>query len=163
MHTHHPDWGSHIPVLIKVIEITNGTVLELGTGISSTPLLHMLCFDKDRKLVSYDNNQKYVDMFRKYKSETHKINFVNDWDEIDINEHNWSVVFVDHAPGERRVVEIAKFVNAEFVIVHDTEPKENYTYGFNTIYPLFKYKFDYTKTKTHTTVLSNNKEFKWLT
>ena len=161
MHRHHPDWSSHIPVLIKVMEATSGPVLELGMGIFSTPLLHMLCFDKNRNLVSYDNNQKYVDMFRKYRSETHKIGVVNDWDKIDVDEYNWSVVLVDHTPGERRAVEIARLINAEYLVVHDTEPKENYTYSFDKIYPLFKYKFDYTKAKTHTTVLSNLREFKW--
>ena len=56
-----PHWASHYPLLIKVMQITSGDVLELGMGMASTPLLHWLCFDTGRNLISYENNKKYYD------------------------------------------------------------------------------------------------------
>jgi|SRR3989344_4059406 len=160
MHSHHPDWSSHIPVLIKAMEITDGPVLELGLGISSTPLLHMLCSDQGRPLVSYDHEQQYADMFRKYRSDNHTIRLVNNWDDMDAKEHNWSVVLLDHKPDERRVVEIQRLAWADYLVVHDSEPHNNHIFGYDKIYALFKYRFDYTKARTHTTVLSNSKDLK---
>lgn len=142
------------------MEITDGPVLELGMGISSTPLLHMLCFDRDRLLVSYEHDQQYANMFRKYRSEAHKFKLVKNWDEVDTKEHKWSVVLVDHKPDERRVVEIQRFAWVDYLVVHDSEPNNNHIFGYDKIFPLFKYRYDYTKARTHTTVLSNTKDLK---
>ena len=154
-----PTWGSHIPVLIKVMEHTSGCVLELGMGISSTPLLHMLCFDKDRHLVSYEDDPTFIKMFEKYADSTHEIRKVEDWNHINLD-HDWSVVLVDHKPAERRIEEI-KRLNAEYIVIHDSEPSMNELYRYDEIYPLFKHRFDYTKALVHTTVLSNN-NLEWL-
>ena len=160
MHIHHPDWSSHIPVLIRAMEITDGPVLELGLGISSTPLLHMLCLDRGRVLVSYDNDKQYTDMFRKYHSQGHAIKLVSNWDELDTKEHQWSVVLIDHKPEDSRKVEVRRLAWVDYIIIHDTEPANNYLYEYDQIYPLFKYRFDYTKARAHTTVLSNSKDLK---
>ena len=155
-----PTWGSHIPVLIRAMEITSGPVLELGLGISSTPLLHALCSHRDRMLVSYEDEKQYVDKFKRYPDKFHKIVLVNNWDDIDVNEYKWSVVLVDHKPEWRRIVEIERLANnAEFLVVHDTELEVNDEYRYDKIYHLFKYRFDYTKAKRHATVLSNVREF----
>ena len=161
MQNHHPDWSSHIPTLIRAIESTTGPVLELGTGISSTPLLHMLCFDQDRKLVSYDSDEKYINLFRKFRTKEHEVIHVINWDEIEakIMSMHWGVVFVDHKPAEQRIVEIKKLANnADLIVIHDSQDP---AYHYEEIYPLFKYRFDYTKSVTRTTVLSNVKEFIW--
>ena len=52
-----PSDGSHLPVLIKMVLMTDGPILELGTGFFSTPVLHWLCAEKKRKLVSYDSSE----------------------------------------------------------------------------------------------------------
>ena len=44
------DWSSHLPVLIKLMAMTSGDVLEVGTGIYSTPFLHWACFSQGRNL-----------------------------------------------------------------------------------------------------------------
>ena len=54
------DWSSHLPVLIKIMSITTGDVLEIGTGIYSTPFLHWACFGKKRNILSIENNDKYT-------------------------------------------------------------------------------------------------------
>ncbi len=156
IHANNPDWGSHIPSLIMALQESYGPVLELGMGISSTPLLHMLCFAQDRLLVSYDNEPEFIKSFRKYKSHNHEINLVEDWDKIDLDRAFWGTVLVDHKPDDRRKEEIKRLKDkAMFIVVHDTEPANESLYNYSEIYPLFKHRFDYTKAKVHTTVLSN--------
>jgi hypothetical protein len=155
LHKHRPEWGTHIPVLINALRQSEGDVLELGLGISSTPLLHMLCADQDRKLFSFDNDETFIEMFKKYRSGSHQIDLVTDWDSILVRDYG--VVFIDHKPDYRRKYDAEKFRNAEFVVLHDSEP--NGLYDYEAIYPLFEFRYDYTKFPTHTTVLSNKKSY----
>lgn len=147
-------WSSHIPVLMEVLSLTDGEVLEIGTGFYSTPFLHWACFGK-RKLVSYENSEKYMHYFKSFRSNEHDVIFVKDWSDAKI-ERPWDVVLVDHSPSLRRKEEIKRLANyATYIVVHDTQPETEDEYRFNEIYPLFKYRFDYTKPANHTTVLSN--------
>lgn len=150
-----PHWASHYPLLIKVMQITSGDVLELGMGMASTPLLHWLCFDTGRNLISYENNKKYYDMHIRFHKDWHKIHFVEDWNKIDIIKP-WSVALVDHSPARRRREDLKKLANcSQFVIIHDTQPEDNRFYRYERIWPMYKYRYDYTKDKPWTSVVSN--------
>lgn len=130
--------------------MTHGPVLELGCGFSSTPFLYWLCQDQGRKFVSYDNDEGWI------KKLGYPIVYVGNWDKAEIINVHWSVAFIDHRPGERRVVDAAKLKNkADYIILHDSEPQLDKFYGYEKIYPLFKYRFDYTKFLPQTTILSN--------
>lgn len=155
IHKFDPNWGTHIPILIKCLErISNGSVLELGLGISSTPILHALCEDQNNYLMSLDNDSTFTEMFKKYRTDRHVIGFVENWDQREYG--TWDMVLVDLKPDERRKEQIRKLKDlVQFIIIHDSEPEHNDLYHYDEIYPLFKYRFDYTKTKVHTTVLSN--------
>ena len=48
--------ATHIPMLIKVFELTKGDVLELGTGYFSTTILRWLCQMAKRRLISYETS-----------------------------------------------------------------------------------------------------------
>lgn len=151
---YNPNWSSHLPILIKVLNISAGPVLEMGTGIYSTPYLHWACFET-RKLVSYENDQKYMRYFRDYQNTWHDLILVENWDQADI-EKPWAVAFIDHASGLRRKQDIKRLANfAQYIIVHDTEPEADNDYKYTEIYPLFKYRYDFTLSPAHTSVLSN--------
>ena len=157
---YNPRFGSHLPLLNKIMDISNGLVLELGIGLSSTPFLHWLCLDKDRGMVSYEGDGAYYRIFKYYRTPSHKIIHVTDWDKIDIEHDRWSVVLVDHSPHKRRRIEAVRVAsNADFVILHDTEPEHEKLYGYNDTkegaFPRFKYSYTYTKHKPFTSVLSN--------
>ena len=159
---YNPTWASHLPILIKVFESSTGPVLELGMGVFSTPVLHMLCKSQDRLLVSYELNKKYVDSHNRFASPLHLINHVINWDDIKI-EVPWGMVFVDHSPDIRRGIEAGRVANhSQFVVLHDSDPSNDPYYKYPDIYPLFKYRFDYKKFRPHTTVLSNSVDVsKW--
>ena len=148
-------WGSHLPVLIKLVSITEGPILELGGGLYSTPYLHWACFPSKRKLVSYDSDQKYFQQMSQYKDFFHDVFLVNDWNVVGID-FPWDIAFIDHVT-ERRGIDAARLANlAKYVVIHDSDPiKENIPYGYDKIYPLFKYRFDYKEISPNTTILSN--------
>lgn len=148
-------YGSHIPVLVKALSLTDGPVLELGAGIYSTPVLHWMCAPKKRELVTYDNDSKYLDMYgiKDFQCEFHTVLCVSDWDDADI-ERNWGVVFVDHKPSERRKVDVARVADyADYVVIHDTDSEKHYQYS--EIYSLFKYRREFRIRKRGTAILTN--------
>ena len=151
-----PMWGSHMPVLIKVLEISEGPVLELGIGPFSTPLLHTLCEIRNRSLVSYENDPNYMNSHRAFPSDSHKMFLVENWDDAKIDDVKWGMAFVDHGPDHRRNTEIRRLKdNSQYVIVHDSEPNNNPLYRYEETFSLFKYRFDFTRLFPYTSVLSN--------
>lgn len=150
----YPHWGSHLPLLMKIMPMTSGSVLELGIGFFSTPVLHWLCYEKKRELISYDDDIHYIRLFRQFNSDYHKILMVEDWDKIPI-EMPWDVALVDHQD-KRRKFEVKRLANyAKYVIVHDTNPGGDYWFKFSEVFPLYKYRYDYTSVRNHVSVLSN--------
>jgi hypothetical protein len=150
-------WGSHLPVLIKLASITNGPILELGLGLFSTVFLYWACYDKKRKLVSADNSRSFFSKFMNFGKDFHTMVLVegDNWDAMDMD-GPWDIVFIDHHPRERRGRDAARVAySAKYVVLHDTQPDKRNPYGYDEIYPLFKYRFDYTGPAAHTTVLSN--------
>ena len=148
-------WGSHIPILVKLLNHTRGSVLELGMGVYSSPLLFWMCVDAGRKLVSYENSEKYFSMVGKNNNPYHESHLITDWDSIDI-EKKWDIVFIDTDPMDIRA-KLAKKVAtyAKFVVLHDTQPRDDIFYHYTEIYPLFRNRYDYTKYMPNTSVLSN--------
>ena len=60
--------GSHIPILSRIIEISEGPILELGTGFNSTPVIHWLGNEKKRKVVSYESDKMFYLVARNYRN-----------------------------------------------------------------------------------------------
>lgn len=140
------------------MELTHGDVLELGMGLYSTPLLHTLCALQDRILVSIDNDSKWFKENQKWATGLHSVSLVKDWNEMlcDADSTHWSVVFIDEKPAKNRIKSIKKFANfANFIVIHDSEPESDRYFKYSWIYKLFKYRYDYTALRPHTTVLSN--------
>ena len=150
--------GSHIPILIKLVQMTDGPVLELGIGYNSTPLLHWLC-GSNRHLVSLEGDEKWVKKFQEYNVDRHIVKHIEDWDKADIDNTHWSVVLIDHRPALRRKVDAERLKDkADYILIHDSEPEINKFYRYTDIYPLFKYRHDYTAVKPNSVVLSNFKD-----
>ena len=148
-------YGSHIPILCKVIEMTEGPILDVGMGMS-TIVMDMMCKEKKRKIVSYETDPEWYEANKHYQSDFHDIRFVPDWDEADIDNTQWSVALVDHAPAKRRITEIKRLANnCDFLLVHDTEPESNKFFRYSWIWKYFQYRYDYTACRPNTTVLSN--------
>lgn len=154
-----PHYCSHLPILIKVLQKSEGPVLEMGMGPFSTPVLHWMCIEMKRPLVSYDNDPEYFDSNFAFVGKSHEIFLIDKWDNANIENKHWGVAFLDHAPDYRRKEDAKRLVNnVDFLILHDSEATKDKYFGYSEIYPLFKYRYNYRRGSPFTVVLSNLKD-----
>jgi len=153
--------ASYLPVLIKILQISEGLVLELGSSHAGTPVIHWLCLEAKRRLITYESNPELFKIYKGFTSKYHEVVFVDDWDRVPIEDDHWGVVLVDHAPAERRKIEIKRLANiADYIIAHDTESQRDAEFQYaNEVFPLFKYRYNYQRQKPYTSVMSNFVEF----
>jgi hypothetical protein len=149
--------SSHLPILLKILDRTEGKVLELGVGMS-TPIIQTVCRLKKRQIVSYESYRAWFNFFKKYNTDFHQIKRVLNWDDADIDNDFWDVVLVDHAPDRRRPEEVKRLSQkANYIILHDADIIGK-LYENSGIYDLFKYRYDYTDCFPNTVILSNFKD-----
>ena len=142
-------YGSHIHPLLVAALNTKGNIIEMGAGNFSTPLLHGLSEYYNRRLYTYESDGEWLKRFANFSSPLHSISFVRNWDDV---KPQGGLVLIDHAPAERRMVDIIRFKDiAEVLVVHDTNKAKFYGYNFDA----FKYKFLYDKVEQTTTLVSN--------
>jgi hypothetical protein len=155
--------ATHIPILVKTFELTKGDVLELGSGYFSTSILRWLCQMHRRTLYSYESSNFWYQKVIKAPVPFHKVIKVSDWNEAKIEKH-WEMVLIDHSPDERRWVDIKRLANlAEYIVIHDSNFSAVKHYGYERIWGLFKYRYDYTKLNPNTAVVSNFHNLKGFT
>lgn len=147
-------FSSHNAILIKAVLFSKGPVCEVGSGPFSTPLLHWLCKELDRKLVTYEDNDEFYTFARKFRSRIHSIRKIEDWDKMDFQQH-WGVVLIDHVTARREQDVISFKDTADYIVIHDNSAKGNKVYKLNKPSPYFKYKFDWTAAYPYTSVVSN--------
>ena len=151
------EYGTHVCPLITAVVNTDGPILEMGCGDYSTPLLHALCSPKKRMLVSTDTDLQWLSLFLDLENNWHTFYFIseNAWDRIG-NDMHWSVVLIDHRPALRRVVDIERLRSkTDIFVVHDTELSAAQYYNYETTFSSFKYRYDYKRYATQTTLLSD--------
>lgn len=159
------EFGTHMAPLVTAVMNTTGPVFEMGCGDYSTPILHAICTAQQRQLLSTDTSKDWLALFKDLESPWHTFQYVpvysNDWDLHpnpskwdEVGCQSWGVVFIDHRPGERRKVDIARFADtADIIVVHDTE---SLGYGYEPVLSKFKYRYDYMRYTTRTTLVSNS-------
>jgi hypothetical protein len=177
-------WCSHRPLLCAGLEITKGSskpILELGCGYGSTPYLNKYTVFDNRKLISLDTNQEWLNTFKDLASDKHELIFKKDclkwnhetleWYDSDNDLPLWldevskdgiSVCLVDHASGERRHIDIKRlYERCDIMVIHDTEPEAT-GYLLDKIWHLFKYRFDFNKYGAGATIVSNKYDLSFL-
>ncbi len=144
-------YGSHKLALLAASILTaehGGPVLEMGCGYHSTILLHqILVIEQKRYFLSTDTDREWLSKFEaNMSSSIHQFRHISqtsEWDNIGNDRPRWSIVFIDHKPGERRVVDIIRLANvSDIVIVHDTETASyNYERGLSQYAYRYRYKY----------------------
>lgn len=149
------NWDNHRYLLWHALEATTGDVVEMGMGHGSTPFLREYCKDAGRMLYSYENNFEWFKKFQHLTDELHKVQHVTDWDEVSISHPSPSVVLIDHAPGERRHIDVERFSKtAQIIVIHDSEPAAT-GYMMDKIWGLFKYRRDHKSPGAWASMVSN--------
>ncbi len=155
--------STHFPVLMKAVRMTmgEGPVLEVGSGLFSTPLLHWMCFESGRELITCERYLHYMDFAQKFRTASHAVLHVPDMRGVDFLNRHFSVVFIDHTPKKPRTRGDDALLfkdTADYVVLHDAGADAKEKYGYAQLYPYFKYRYDFTGAVPHTTVLSNFKD-----
>lgn len=149
-------WCSYRPLLRMALDATDsevvtgcsgGPVLELGCGDGSTAWLDKICEEQNRKLFSLDHKPEYIIPYAHLRSPRHRIELAETWDRLEVERppsewgDRWSVALVDHAPGERRIVDIRRLADkCDILVIHDTQHGQARAgYGYDAIWSLFKY------------------------
>lgn len=133
------NWNNHLPLLLLGLALTReGAVMELGSGEGSTQYLRNDCEAIGRVFQSFDNNKEWC-----AKTGAH---YIEDWDTFIANVPSHALIFIDHAPGERRHLDAIRLANAADVLVlHDTEEGGAGNYMWAKAWPHFKYRLNYNK------------------
>ena len=148
--------ATHIPLLVRVFDLSEGDVLEVGTGYFSTLVLHWLATISQRQVYSYESKESWYGRAKKYENAYHHIVLCNDWETADFDQRRWGMAFIDHSPGWRRPREVARLANlAEYIVIHDTDPEREGHYEFSKVWGLFKYRYDYNRLWPSSAVVSN--------
>jgi len=152
---HSKGLSSHNLLLIKAVLMSKGDVAEVGAGLFSTPLLHWLTKAMNRRLITYENSEEFFVFAKRFQSQLHRIRKIGNWDDMDFKRH-WGVVFIDHAPAERRSQDVINFKDtADYIVMHDTEPNAYKKYGWDKCWSYFKYRYDWTDGWPNSSVVSN--------
>lgn len=108
----------HRILLWEAMRLTTGKVVEFGSGHGSTPYLRQHCNDIDRPFFSFENNPEWAARTgAKLLSEVGAA----DWKDLVLTDH-LGILFIDHAPGERRKLDLQKYARqADIIVIHDTE------------------------------------------
>ena len=146
-------YSTHIPALAAVAMHTQGPIVEFGCGDYSTPLLHEICRPQQRRLLSLETDKAWASRFLDLRTPWHEILVGNSYEDFDqIVRQPLDVAFIDHAPTERRVVDIAKLrPHAMIIVVHDADCR---IYGYESILPLFRHRVRYGRMHPRTDVVS---------
>lgn len=113
------------------IGIDSDLVVEFGSGNGSTPFLKQYCEKNNRTFKTFENNREWAE---KTGSQ-----LITNWNLMP--QQNCGVLFIDHAPGEQRKLDIEKNKNtAMVVVVHDTEIAADHGYQMrDVIFNNFEY------------------------
>lgn len=132
------NWDNHKPLLLLGLELTQGLVIEFGSGDGSTPFLRRYCRRNDRPFETWESNKAWAEKMGS--------NYTSSW-ELQSVYRECGLFFCDHSPGEHRKDAVSKFADkADIIVVHDTEQGGAGDYGFEPVLAKFKYRLNYNKT-----------------
>lgn|SRR5690606_2082905 len=145
------NWSNYKYLLWPALQAVKGSslpVVELGAGHGSTPLLRSFCKENGMEFFSYDNTREWAE---KLGAE-----YVQEWDQSGLWAKQYSLCFIDMAPGEYRKKSLVK-IKAEIIVIHDSEPAgwNQSDYQVRPKFSRFKYVKDYESPGAWTTALSN--------
>lgn len=167
-----PQYATHLPLLAACAARTTGPVLELGSGVYSTSVLHAICVPQGRPVVTLDNEEEWLDRFRGYAIKSGHLHQVlaipGDWPAtpiespraFDIDAEQWSVVLVDQSPPKARAQTLARIKgHAEMIVCHDSEHR---VYDYEPVLATFKHRVEWQRYQPWATVVSDMLKLDWL-
>ena len=117
------EFGSHKLVLAKALKRVSRSVLELGAGDFSTPLIHTVA-ERGVKVLTIDDNHDWLDKYKYLRTDLHDFKYIDNKDIqtfYDGDNEQWELVFVDNGTWEARGPAIEKYREiADYMVIHDS-------------------------------------------
>lgn len=97
-------FGTHQPVLFEIVKKTTGPIIEFGCGNSSTDLLHEMCREQHRLLISIDDDKEWLQKYQQkylgdgYEEDNtgwHRFYFVKGKNKKDPENYQYWIDFLD--------------------------------------------------------------------
>ena len=159
-------YGTHCPILYKILTAQKGPTLELGGGEYSTRMLSDLLHNEI--FATLEPNQKWYQKMveaKYHQNESHSVIHVTDWKKVFskdsfVMKNHWFLIFIDH-DGSRRVDDAIRLKDqCDLMVLHDTDADGNGgKYGWKKLWEHFKYKKDFgygdPRKKPATSLVSN--------
>ena len=118
-------WATHQMVLLDTLKRINKPVLELGSGNNSTIQIHNALKNKNIRILTIEQDQKWLNKFTHLKSDLHDFKCIDDSNIqkfCDTDNENWGLAFIDCPTWDARKIALQKYSNvAEYVILHDCD------------------------------------------
>jgi len=151
--------GTHLPLLASVIAIARpGGVFEIGTGHCSAPLVAEMCraMGRDWHVADHDmtwlHNVDDLAPLARYEL----LSPVS----LDMTPTPWAVVFIDSSPPLDRLSVLQKLRgHAEFFVIHDTDNQGGDLADLLEYFKTFPHRYDYTRMRPWTTVVSDTRAY----
>lgn len=155
-----PD-ATHQRILFEAIKHTDKPILEIGAGDSSTRQLHS---ETTNKIVTIDDHLEWLTRYYDLKCDRHEFIFVaQNWKVFfDTDKTKWGVVLVDSSTWEQRKYAIGKYINADFIVIHDADWMfDSGIFTPEQFSKMYKYWVEYScpEIPSPTTVLCSNTKF----
>lgn len=162
-------WSTASPILAGILAYVGANrnpmarrILELGAGWYSTPLLHACAAAIGYELFTVESDASWLHKFERLAQNTHHyllhVKDFNDYTPLDTTQ--FDVVFIDHAPASRRKFELQRVLvlpvelQPRFVVIHDTEPHHERSYGLAETIARFAFRREFAFQFPYTTVVS---------
>lgn len=129
-------FSTHQQLLVKYLLRSTGPILELGCGGYSTKIIHEFAAAQGRHATTIDTDQEWISQFLPLQSSFHDVLHVPSWEDWTPGEM-YGLAFIDHAPGERREIDIRRLIGrVEYFVLHDSEEP---SYGYANIIGLLEH------------------------
>lgn len=144
-------YGTHQEALAWALgRAERGSILEIGIGWWSTPLLHGFCEATSRRLASVETTSKWLlEVAPVFAAEWHGF-----WSQIPAATDPWALVLIDGDASQRAPLIHSLRENCQCLVVHDTEPESRPNYpGMEEALAEWPNRRDFTRLAPHTTVV----------
>ena len=129
--THQP----HLKEYVLKTQMDNKPIIEFGSGDYSTNMLHEMCKESNRLLITIDDNEEWLSRYRHLENDNHKFYLVDklhddpleNWitfldTQTDLLNNDYGIVFVDQDPQKARYETIKRYKNiCDYLILHDCD------------------------------------------
>ena len=152
-------YASHLPALSFILGRLGPSVrsiLEVGSGFYSTPLLHAFCAGSKAEHVILESDETWRNSISSLFDGVIQL-FDAESLPDEVVQRQWGLAFIDGPVEASRAQHAIRLKDtADVIVLHDSNPNWDVAYGYSAIIPLWKHAHHFTETYPHTLVLTDS-------